>query len=93
MNEKHFNKFMDTMIKSASKEEPKAPLKESNLVKIKYFYGTDDKDPFEWFDDFKRASEANNWTEECMEDNEADQSKSFYYLFVEQFASKEHQHR
>ncbi|CAG8611355.1 12742_t:CDS:1, partial [Gigaspora rosea] len=49
------------LTKLVSREE--TTLKESNLVKIKYFYGTDDEDLFEWFDDFERAAEANNWTE------------------------------
>ncbi|CAG8831827.1 54_t:CDS:1, partial [Gigaspora rosea] len=31
---------------------------------VKYFYGTDDKDPFEWLDDFEKVAKANNWTEE-----------------------------
>ncbi|CAG8717954.1 189_t:CDS:2, partial [Gigaspora rosea] len=39
---------------------------ENNLVKVKYLYGTDDMNPFEWFDDFERASEANNWTKDRM---------------------------
>ncbi|CAG8678345.1 11261_t:CDS:2 [Gigaspora margarita] len=37
MNEEQFNKFMEALTKSVSKE--KMIPKESNLVKIKYFYG------------------------------------------------------
>ncbi|CAG8721329.1 1281_t:CDS:2 [Gigaspora margarita] len=38
MNDKQFNKFMEAITKSISKEEPKMIPKENNLVKIKYFY-------------------------------------------------------
>ncbi|CAG8799298.1 855_t:CDS:2 [Gigaspora margarita] len=39
----------------------KSEVKESNHVKVKSFYGTEDENPFEWFDIFERAAEANNW--------------------------------
>ncbi|CAG8805721.1 8558_t:CDS:2, partial [Gigaspora rosea] len=45
------------------------------------------------FDDFEIAAEANNWVEEVEEENEADKTKSSYYLFIDQFTSKAQQHQ
>ncbi|RIB08258.1 hypothetical protein C2G38_2212084 [Gigaspora rosea] len=39
-------KFMKVITEAVNKEETKIP-KENNLVKIKFFYSTDNKDPFE----------------------------------------------
>ncbi|RIB30630.1 hypothetical protein C2G38_2152082 [Gigaspora rosea] len=64
MNNEQFQQFMELMTKSVNGDGTKVLLKENNLVKVKYFYGTDDKDPFEWLDDFEKVAKANNWTEE-----------------------------
>ncbi|CAG8804559.1 5014_t:CDS:1 [Gigaspora margarita] len=47
--------------KAVSKDKTKFLLKENNLVKVKYIYSTNNED-FEYFKNFERAAEANNWT-------------------------------
>ncbi|CAG8555843.1 25639_t:CDS:2, partial [Gigaspora rosea] len=74
MNEEQFNKFMEAMTNSASKEGVKTLLKENNLVKYKAI-----KESIEYW--------------KVKEENETDQGKSFYHLFVEQFDPKECQYR
>ncbi|RIB30064.1 hypothetical protein C2G38_2153636 [Gigaspora rosea] len=54
MNAKQFKEFMEMMSGRSSS-------KETNHVRIKCFFSTEDEDPIEWFDDFERAAEANNW--------------------------------
>ncbi|RIB27353.1 hypothetical protein C2G38_2160736 [Gigaspora rosea] len=39
--------------------------KENNYVRIKSFFGTENKDPIEWFDDSEHAVKTNNWNGNC----------------------------
>ena len=36
------------------------PAREQSIVKVQNFYG-ENEDPYEWFDEFMKAVEANNW--------------------------------
>ncbi|CAG8757558.1 32_t:CDS:2 [Gigaspora rosea] len=81
------------MSKAVSKEETKTP-KENNLVKIKSFCGTNDKDPFDYL-----KETAAKWYRENEEDikywktkDKRNEDKSFYYLFAKEFAPEKRQH-
>ncbi|CAG8747670.1 8989_t:CDS:1, partial [Cetraspora pellucida] len=70
MNAAQLKELIKSMTKSfedAAKDIVKGKgsgSKETNYVKVRSFSGSDDEDPIEWFDDFERAAEANNWTDE-----------------------------
>ncbi|CAG8842446.1 8960_t:CDS:1, partial [Gigaspora margarita] len=59
MNTEQFQQFIEIIAKSLkSQNRNNAALKENN---VKCFYSTDEEDPFEWFNNFECAFEANKW--------------------------------